>query len=128
MALEIASGETTLSLQVFASSTPGRWNSVRSQMRDDLVRDAGTAVELDGLGRELWGQYPRTSTLRHGEIQQSRIIGHDGPGWLLRGSFTWHGRWVPEDFAALERIYSDVIVVRGQDELPDRARLPISKP
>jgi hypothetical protein len=59
--------------------------------------------------------------------QVSRIVGIDGPRWLLRGTFM--GRAVdPAAATLLEDVFRDVVVVRGSAPMAPRDPLPLVLP
>ncbi|RSM78596.1 DUF3710 domain-containing protein [Kibdelosporangium aridum] len=57
-----------------------------------------------------------------------RFIGVDGPGWMVRGVAVTKPRSSAEIAAALRDVMRGTIVVRGNDDLPDRTPLPITLP
>lgn len=118
-----------LQLQAFAAprSTP-LWPDVRKEIAADCVQRGGVATELDGpYGKELAISLPVTTPDGKAARQSSRIVGVDGPRWLLRASFL--GAAIDPDLAGdLSAVLRDVVVVRGQDPMAPRDMLPLRVP
>ena len=76
-----------LELRAFAAPRDGDlWTEVRREIAAELAQRGGTATEHDGpFGTELVCQLPCSPRRQHG-TQPSRIIGVDGPRWMLRGT------------------------------------------
>ena len=118
-----------LQLQVFAAprSTP-LWPEIRKEIAADCVRRGGAVGELVGpYGKELTISLPVTTPDGKAARQSSRIVGVDGPRWLLRASFLGPAT-DPGRAGELPSVLRDVIVVRGQDPMAPRDALPLRMP
>lgn len=83
----VSLGDHALSLQVFRAPSGPAWDSVRPKIAQGIRNQGGSAEEAVGtFGVEIHARIP---VVRGGEqvLQPSRIIGCDGPGWLLRGVY-----------------------------------------
>ncbi len=58
----------------------------------------------------------------------ARFVGVDGPRWFVRGVFHGEAAFQPEAAEALEQVFSDLVVVRGDEPLPPRELLPLRPP
>jgi hypothetical protein len=102
-------------------------------VRDDLIlevtRLGGSSEQVDGpFGPELHIRVP--VELPDGEegFQPSRIVGVEGPRWLLRGTFLGEAGLNPSDEGALMEALRDVIVVRGSEARIAREALLLTLP
>ncbi len=102
-------------------------------MRDDLILEVarlnGTSEQVTGpFGDELLVRVP--VELPDGEegFQPSRIIGVEGPRWLLRGTFLGEAGINPSDEGVLMQAFRDVIVVRGDEARIAREALLLTLP
>ena len=112
---------SSLQVQAFAAPrTEGIWEEIRAEIAESVTKQGGSADDLPGpFGRELLARLPvRTPEGRTGH-RPARFIGHDGPRWFLRGVLTGKAAVDPEAARALEEIFADIVVVRG-----DQARAP----
>lgn len=122
--------DSALELRAFAAPrTSGIWDEVRQEIAAEASRMGGTATENDGpFGIELVLVVPVEDP--EGQIfsQTSRVIGVDGPRWLLRGTVL--GRAAVEADAALpmEETLRNTVVVRGDEPMAVRESLPLTLP
>ncbi len=119
-------------VQVLAVAAPRSelmWPETREQIVQDAQRRSGTAQEADGpLGSELRVVVPVTTQDGKQATQPSRMVGIDGPRWMLRATFL--GRAATEDapFQALVPVVRDIIVVRGDNPMPPGDLIPLQLP
>jgi hypothetical protein len=102
---------------------------VRKDIAAEATKRGGTATELDGeFGTELKLVVPvQTPDGRQGS-QTSRIVGVDGPRWLLRGTFLGKSAVEPDPDGVVEAAFRDVIVVRGASPMAPRDLIPMHVP
>ncbi|MFL6002789.1 MAG: DUF3710 domain-containing protein, partial [Nocardioides sp.] len=88
-AVLLAGADGALELRAFAAPRNGDlWTEVRPQLAADLARRGGTATEREGrFGTELVCQLSVQTAEGRAANQSSRIIGINGPRWMLRGTF-----------------------------------------
>jgi hypothetical protein len=119
-----------LELKVFAAPRNGDlWSEVRPQIAADLGKRGGTATEREGrFGTELVCQMPVTLPDGKTGLQPSRVIGINGPRWLLRGTMLGRPAVEPEAATTFEDALTTVAVRRGAHAMPVGDPLPLSLP
>lgn len=114
---------SSLEMEVFAApKSMGIWDEVRQEFLDNRAK----AEETDGFfGKEIL--LPVTV---QGEEVMSRIVGVDGPRWMVRAIFTGPAATDDnsEEKQALDKFLSDVVVNRGSEPLAPRDRVFLSRP
>jgi hypothetical protein len=122
--------DSALELRAFAApKTSGIWDEVRREIAAEASRMGGTATETDGtFGTELVLVVPVEDP--EGQIfsQTSRVIGVDGPRWLLRATVLGRAAVEPDAAAPMEDVLRQVIVVRGTEPMAVRESLPLQLP
>jgi hypothetical protein len=121
---------SALQVQAFAAPrTYGIWDELRGELASSLTRQGGTADEVPGpFGPELLARLPvRTAEGRTGH-RPARFIGVDGPRWFVRGVLTGRAAVEPEAAAALEGVFAEIVVVRGDEARAPRDLLPLHLP
>ena len=114
-----------LELRAFADArSGGLWDTVRADLVEEAERLDGQAETVDGpFGPELRIDVP--VTLPDGEqgFQPTRIIGIEGPRWMLRATFLGQDALEPGDDSLLMQALRDVVVVRGEEPRAPRDAL-----
>ena len=122
--------DSALELRAFAATrSGGLWDEVRDDLILEVTRLGGSSEQVDGpFGPELHIRVP--VELPDGEegFQPSRIVGVEGPRWLLRGTFLGEAGLNPSDEGALMEALRDVIVVRGSEARIAREALLLTLP
>ena len=122
--------DSALELRVFAATrSGGLWDEVRDDLILEVARLNGTSEQVTGpFGEELLVSVP--VELPDGEegFQPSRIVGVEGPRWLLRGTFLGEAGINPSDEGVLMQAFRDVIVVRGDEARIAREALLLTLP
>lgn len=122
--------DSALELRAFAAPrTAGIWADVRREIAAEATRMGGTASEAEGpFGTELVLVVPVEDP--DGQIfsQTSRVIGVDGPRWLLRGTVLGRAAVEPEAAPPMEESLRNVIVVRGNEPMAPREALALRLP
>ncbi|PLS30507.1 hypothetical protein Uis1B_1652 [Bifidobacterium margollesii] len=117
----ITLGDSSLEMEAFAAPKSfGLWDDVRS----DLLEANKGAREVDGVfGKEL------ILPVKVGEkTLDTRIVGVDGPRWMLRGIFSGPAAKEGEEKRILDRYFADVVVERGEEPLAPRDMIPMHPP
>jgi hypothetical protein len=119
-----------LELRVFAAPRNGDlWSEVRPQIAADLGKRGGTATEREGrFGTELVCQMPITLPDGKSGLQPSRVIGINGPRWLLRATLLGRPAVEPEAGSAFEDALTTVAVRRGAHAMPVGDPLALTLP
>ncbi len=122
--------DSALELRAFAApKKTGIWTEVRREIAAEASRMGGTATETDGpFGTELVLVVPVEDP--EGQIfsQTSRVIGVDGPRWLLRATVLGRAAVEPDAATPMEETLRNTIVVRGTEPMAVRESLPLRLP
>ncbi|PWN03659.1 DUF3710 domain-containing protein [Nocardioides silvaticus] len=126
----LAGKDGAVELRAYAAPRNGDlWGEVRPQIAADAARRGGTATENDGpFGTELFCEMQVKNAEGKVATQPSRVIGFNGPRWLLRATFL--GR-PAVDAEALDEWCSTVTRVavrRGAQAMPVGEQLPLTLP
>ncbi len=126
----LAGADGAVELRAFAAPRGGDlWGTVRPQIAADMAQHGGVASEREGrFGTEL---VCRLSVRREDGstgTQPSRIIGINGPRWMLRATLLGRPAMELEDSAAWEDTITKVAVRRGSGAMPVGDVLPVVLP
>ena len=120
----ITYGSSSVEIEAFAApKTLGLWDDVRA----DLIEANKDAKEVEGVfGTEL----ALPVTVNGGRKVLTRIVGVDGPRWMLRGIFSGKAATDPEgeEAKALNQFFADIVVERGDNPLAPRDLIPMHPP
>lgn len=126
----LAAEEGAVELRVFAAPRHGDlWGEVRPKIAADYAQRGGTADEREGrFGPELVCQL--TVRLPDGRTgtQPSRVIGINGPRWMLRATLLGQPALPGADTSAWEDLVAQVAVRRGSQPMPAGAELALTLP
>lgn len=119
-----------LQVQAFAAPrTTGIWGDVRADIAQAMTAQGGGVFERQGpFGAELLVQLPGRLPDGTPALQAARFLGVDGPRWFLRGVLS--GRAVEDEgvAAALEQIFRQIVVVRGDAPMARGEMLALTLP
>jgi hypothetical protein len=126
----LAGEEGALELRAFAAPRGGDlWTEVRPQIAADVARNGGTATEREGRwGSELVCQMQVILPDGTQAMQASRIVGINGPRWLLRATFLGKPAVELEGVDDWENALAGVVVHRGTHAMPVGDALPLQLP
>jgi hypothetical protein len=126
----IAGQDGAVEVKAFAAPRNGDlWSQVRPQIAADMAQRGGIATEQEGrFGTELACQLTVKRPDGTRATQPSRIVGINGPRWLLRATFLGRPAVDPESAGEWEDILADVVVRRGGGAMPVGDPLPITMP
>jgi hypothetical protein len=129
-AVLLVGAEGALELRPFAAPRNGDiWADVRKQIAAETARRGGTATEADGpYGTELQVMMPAKTPEGQAATQPSRVLGINGPRWLLRATFLGRPAVEPREDGDLETALHDVVVVRGSSPMAPGEPLPLVMP
>ncbi len=126
----LAGESGALEFAVFAAPRGGSlWTEVRPEIVADLTSRGAEVTEVEGkYGAEL--QVRAQVQLPDGQvgIQDTRIVGINGPRWMLRASFLGDPARDPEAAAAWEARLAHIVVDRGDQAMPVGTPLPVHLP
>jgi hypothetical protein len=122
--------DAALELRAFAGpKSAGLWDEVRDDLILEVERLNGQCEQVEGpFGPELRIKVPVTLPDGTEGFQPSRIIGVEGPRWLLRATFLGDAGLNPSDEGLLMDTFRDVIVVRGPEPRIPREALLLTLP
>jgi hypothetical protein len=131
--ITVMRGQSGLQLQAFAApKSGGLWDEVRQEIATEVARSGGQSIEADGpFGVELVARITPTDPDyggRRGGLEPVRFLGVDGPRWFLRGLINGPAASYEDQARPLERVFADVVVVRGDHPVPPRELLEIRLP
>lgn len=129
-AVMLAGPDGALELRAFAAPRNGDlWSEVRPRIAADFSQRGGTATERPGrFGTELLCEITvRTPEGRTGS-QPSRVIGVNGPRWMLRATLLGRPAQEVDSAGPWEELIEKVVVRRGAQAMPVGAPLPLTLP
>ena len=126
----LTGSDGALELRAFAAPRNGDlWSDVRPQLAADMARRGGTATEREGrFGTELVCQLTVKGPDGRTGQQPSRIVGVNGPRWLLRATFLGQPAVDADGAAGWEDTFSAIAVRRGEHAMPVGDPLPVVLP
>ncbi len=130
LAVLIAGQDGALELRAFAAPRGGDlWSEVRPKIAADFAQRGGTAGEREGrFGTELACQITVQMPDGRTGTQPSRIIGINGPRWMLRATLLGRPALEPELAGPWEDMIEQVAVRRGSQPMPVGAELALTLP
>ena len=122
----IAGPDGALELRAFAAPRNGDlWSQARPKIAAEVAQAGGTATEREGpWGIELICQVGQ----RSGTPQLTRVVGINGPRWMLRCSLLGAAASRPDDAKEWEDSIRRVAVHRGAHAMPVGEALPVVMP
>jgi hypothetical protein len=126
----LAGADGAIELRAFAAPRNGDlWSEVRPQIAADMAQRGGTATEREGrFGTELVCEVQVQRPEGGAAVQPSRIVGINGPRWLLRATFLGKPAVETEGVDDWEATVSKVAVRRGAQAMPVGEPLPVVLP
>ena len=115
---------SSLEIEAYAApKTLGLWDDWR---RDFLEANRKADAREGVFGTEI--HLP--VEVKGGRVVNTRIVGVDGPRWMLRGIFSGVAAGDPdaEETRALNRFFADIVVERGEEPLAPRDLIPMHPP
>lgn len=130
LAAVLVTEEAALELRAFAASrSASLWDEIRPGIAAETARMGGTATPTEGeFGPELTCLVPVQDADGQPATQASRVIGIDGPRWLLRAALMGRPVVEPETAAVWEETIRQVVVRRGNGPMAPGAALPLELP
>ena len=126
----LAGQDGAVELRAFSAPRNGDlWTDIRPQLAADMARRGGTATEREGrFGTELVCQLSVQTNDGKTSQQPSRIVGINGPRWMLRATFLGRPAVEPENAVEWEDTLAKVVVRRGDHAMPVGDLLPLTLP
>lgn len=126
----LAGKDGAVELRAYAAPRNGDlWGEVRPQIAADAARRGGTATEHEGpFGTELYCEIQVKGADGTVGNQVSRVVGFNGPRWLLRATFLGRPARDADALAEWGAAVSGVAVRRGAQAMPVGEQLPLTLP
>jgi hypothetical protein len=126
----LAGKDGAIEVRAFAAPRNGDlWSEVRPQIAADMARKGGTATEREGrFGPELVCQMQVQRKEGGTATQPSRIVGINGPRWLLRATFFGRPALEPDQAGEWEDAIAKIAVRRGDHAMRVGEPLPVTMP
>lgn len=130
VAVMLVSQDGAVELRAFAAGrTAGIWDDTRREVAAEAARLGGTATETEGeYGTELRVVVPLQAPDGRSATQTSRVVGIEGPRWMVRATYLGAPATAPDPDHVLTAALRDVVVVRGQEAMAPRQPLPLRLP
>ena len=124
-AVVLVAGDSALQLSALAAPrSESIWGEVRDDLRKTILAEGGSAEEVKSpYGIELRGRV-RTPN----GPADVRLVGFDGPRWLVKCLFQGRAAADPEAGAALHQCIERLVVDRGKEARPVGEALPLTLP
>ncbi|MFT8703903.1 DUF3710 domain-containing protein [Bifidobacterium aquikefiricola] len=121
LGVTISYGSSSLEIEAFAApKTLGLWDDVR----EDLLAGNDDASSKPGV----FGTEVCLPVEVKGNTVVTRIVGVDGPRWMLRGIFSGPAASAGEEKQILDNLFQEIVVERGDEPLAPRDMIPMHAP
>lgn len=122
--------DAALRLQPLAAPrSGGLWEDMRAQISSSIAGAGGDVEEVEGLfGTELHGVVPAVTPDGEQVRQPVRLVGYEGPRWMLHGVFMGSASIDPRMAELFEDVFQQTVVVRGDQPMAPGDVLPITLP
>ena len=129
-AVMLTAEDGAMELRAFAAPRDGDlWNESLPMLREDVQQRGGATADLEGpWGTELITQMKVKLADGQPAVQQTRIIGVNGPRWMLRATLLGRPAMEPSAGKEWEQILQQVVVRRGDAARPKGEALEVKLP
>lgn len=126
----LADEDGALELRAFAAPRHGDlWSEALPMLRADVAQRGGVTSDREGpWGPELLCQMQVELPDGQAGVQPSRIIGINGPRWMLRATLLGRPAVELDEAGEWERILASVVVRRGKEAKPKGEALDVVLP
>lgn len=129
-AVMLTAEDGAMELRAFAAPRNGDlWTESLPMLRDDVQQRGGATADLEGpWGTELITQMKVKLPDGQPAVQQTRIIGVNGPRWMLRATLLGRPAMEPAAGKEWEKLLEQVVVRRGEGAKPKGEALEVKLP
>lgn len=126
----LAGDEGAVELRAYAAPRHGDlWEEIRPQIAADVAQKGGSSSEREGrFGTELVYEMKVQTAEGKSGTQASRVIGINGPRWLLRATLLGTPAKEPDGAQDWEDAITKIAVRRGDHPMPVGEQLPLELP
>ena len=126
----LAAEDGALELRAFAAPRNGDlWSEALPMLRADVAQRGGATTDREGpWGPELLCQMQVELPDGQTGVQPSRIIGVNGPRWMLRATLLGRPAVEVDEAGEWEQILASVVVRRGKEAKPKGEALDVILP
>ncbi|MEX0427060.1 DUF3710 domain-containing protein [Nocardioides sp. DS6] len=126
----LAAEDGALELRAFAAPRNGDlWSEALPMLRADVAQRGGVTSDREGpWGPELLCQMQVELPDGQAGVQPSRIIGVNGPRWMLRATLLGRPAVEVDEAGEWEQILASVVVRRGKEAKPKGEALDVVLP
>jgi hypothetical protein len=130
VAVLLTAEEGGVELRAFAAPRAGDlWAEALPQLAADAAQRGGATAHREGRwGPELLCQFPVTMPDGEEGVQPSRVVGVNGPRWLLRATFLGAPAVDQSIGDQWDDLLASIVVHRGEGPLPVGEALPLVIP
>jgi len=123
-------GQSAVQLIPFAAPrTEGIWADVLDENAKEITKQGGIVDRGIGpFGPEMRARIPVTLPDGNKGMQVARFIGADGPRWFLRGIISGQAAVQAEAAVAVEQVFRQTVVVRGDAAMAPHDPIPLKMP
>lgn len=129
-AVMLTAEDGAMELRAFAAPRNGDlWTESLPMLREDVQQRGGATADLEGpWGTELITQMKVKLPDGQPAVQQTRIIGVNGPRWMLRATMLGRPAMEPSAGKEWEKLLEQVVVRRGEEAKPKGEALEVKLP
>jgi hypothetical protein len=129
-AVMLTAEDGAMELRAFAAPRNGDlWTESLPMLREDVQQRGGATADLEGpWGTELITQMKVKLPDGQPAVQQTRIIGVNGPRWMLRATMLGRPAMEPTAGKEWEKLLEQVVVNRGAEAKPKGEALEVKLP
>lgn len=129
-AVMLTAEDGAMELRAFAAPRDGDlWSEWLPMVRQDFQQRGGATADLEGpWGAELITQMKVKLPDGQPAVQQTRVIGINGPRWMLRVQMMGRPAMEPSAGKEWEKLLESVVVRRGEGAKPKGEALEVKLP
>jgi hypothetical protein len=128
--VRIELGHSAMEVNAFAAPrSEGIWSEVLDEIAVEITKQGGLVDRSEGqFGPELRARIQVRLQDGNQGIQTMRFIGVNGPRWFLRTVVYGLGSVQPDAIAVVDRVFKEIVVVRGTEAMAPRDPIPLVRP
>ncbi|MEV6419158.1 DUF3710 domain-containing protein [Streptomyces sp. NPDC051662] len=129
LAVTVIKGPTAIQLQAYRATQGRSWDVIRGNMMKKMKAQGTAVVEWAGMaGVELRVSVPVIEPDGNRSVQGVRVLGADGPGWILRGFVTGDGAEPDSRDHWAYEMFMETVVSPFHSTSPDDSVIGLRRP